>query len=185
MADVVQGAVQANLNKMVKSFWDGRVRSGHNGLVLLDQIFDHVAEHRDWDSLALFVARSDADRSKVARLIKARFGDQLVFDTKKAKKHPTGVAFKMTWADGEKPNIPNHYGMVKQAIENKKAFNDGEMQRELGKAIGTPDKKLTEIEDYAKRAFKSLKKQADDREVDVMKLLNLLMDEAKEAVAKA
>ena len=87
------------LNASVKSFWTGQHTSGHRGLVLLNDTIHHCANTGDWTPMARFIAGAGMDRSKIALIVRAAFGDQMAY--KRDPKHECGGKFEKKWP-GEK-----------------------------------------------------------------------------------
>lgn len=145
------------------TFWNEQDTGSKYGLELLDGIFEHIRAKRDWDALAVFVSRSGADVDNVKRLIKAAFGDRLSFDVQRAKTHPTGVAFKMAWADGDVIQLSNSYGFVREAIAAGKGFRDVEMHKKLKAHFAKPkvDKTREEVIALLAKAIMEKSKVAD------------------------
>ena len=73
---------QAKLFDRIGSYWDSRTANGRDGLILLDECIRRTAsKDRDWDALARFVARANMSNNaaKVKKIIRAAFGNQIVF----------------------------------------------------------------------------------------------------------
>ena len=137
---------QEKLAQRVSNFWKAQDRSAAFGLSLLHDCLVNVRDHRDWDALASFVGKSGSDIDNVKRIVRAAFGDRLTFNAKKAKNHPTGVAFDMSWKDGEVVQFSNTYGMVQQVLDHnsndankvKRGFRDVALHKELKKTFAKP-----------------------------------------------
>lgn len=173
-------------------FWGQQDKSSAYGLTLLDGILNHVRVERDWDALAVFVSKSGADIDNVKRIIKAAFGDRLTFDAVRAKSHPTGVAFKMSWAKGDVIQFGNTYGMVTQAIAEGKGFRDVEMHKALKAAFAKPkiDKTRDEVIELLAKAALGKAELADMGLHDLLKAVEakadaILKEKAQKAAAKA
>jgi hypothetical protein len=150
-----------NLNKRVGQYWTNRSKMDSNGLVLLDETINNLVANQNWDPLSRFVSRSAAlnaqDRSKVMAVIRAAFGDQIIY--KKDTDHPTGG--RITMKD-KRPfaelKLLNSYGVVKQAIEKNKGFRDADMHKELKAVAPVRERKEVDVEKAAKHLVDYMKK---------------------------
>lgn len=130
-----------DLKAQVGRYFAAREKNSVAGLVLLDACIKRVAEHRDWDALARFVARANmADVGpRVKRIIRAAFGDDLTY--KADKKHETGGRFEMKW-DGAYV-LKNTYNIVEQAIADKNGWDSRILREKLHDVL--PEKAKPEL----------------------------------------
>ncbi len=162
-----------NLAERANKFWNEADKKDGEGLSLLNALLEHVRVKRDWDALAVFLGRSTntaGAEADIKRIIKAAFGDRLTFDAARAKKHPTGVAFKMAWAEGDVVQFGNAYGDVKAAIEQGKGFRDATLQKKL-KAIFAPPKVDKDFEQLVEMIAKNALAKAKAVDKDVHQLM--------------
>lgn len=139
---------QAKLFDRIGSYWDSRQANGRDGLILLDECIRRTAsKDRDWDALARFVARANMSNNaaKVKKIIRAAFGNQIVF--KLDKKHAAGGTFELKWQGPFNLQGSNTYSVVKRAIEQGKSWDDKAFLLELGKVLPEIEKPVKEIDD--------------------------------------
>ena len=132
----------------IGSYWDSRTANGRDGLVLLDECIRRTAsKDRDWDALARFVARANMSNNaaKVKKIIRAAFGNQIVF--KLDKKHAAGGRFELKWEGPFNLQGSNTYSVVRKAIEQNKSWDDKAFLLELGKVLPEVVKPVKEIDD--------------------------------------
>lgn len=128
----------------IGSYWDSRTANGRDGLILLDECIRRTAsKDRDWDALARFVARANMSNNaaKVKKIIRAAFGNQIVFSLD--KKHAAGGRFELKWEGPFNLQGSNTYSVVKRAIEQGKSWDDKAFLADLSKVlpeVPKPDK---------------------------------------------
>jgi len=120
----------------IGTYFDSRHANGVDGLVLLDECIRRTASvSRDWDALARFISRANMSGSatKVKKIVRAAFGNQLIFTAD--KKHPAGGRFEMKWEGAFPLSGSNTYGYVKKAIADNKSWDDADFQKKIGEVI--------------------------------------------------
>jgi len=137
----------------IGNYFDSRHQNGVDGLVLLDECIRRTASaHRDWDALARFVSRANMSGSaaKVKKIVRAAFGNSLVFTTD--KKHPAGGRFEMKWEGAFPLAGSNTYGYVKKAIVDNKSWDDADLQKKISEIIPDLPKKDKSVDAAAQTA---------------------------------
>ncbi len=145
------------------AFWKARERTGAAGLVLLDKLMKNVAEHRDWNGLAIFLAGAKQAKQDtiVKRIIFHVFGTSLV--AKADSKHPTGMKFTLGWDGAKDLSQSNSYGHIREALDKGKSWDDLALFKTLDKPaakVKTRDSARYAAE--AKRLAKLLDKLAEE-----------------------
>ena len=148
-----------SVNDKVNKYWDGADKSDTYGLKLLDECVQNVIQHRNTDPLCNFIGRANKCGLKEVCLlmVKAAFGQRLVFNAKKAKAHSTGVAFDMIWGSRDHVVLGNHYAAVRMAIDEGRGLRCPKLAKELRKEMASP-KVRTEWDKKHEALSKSLHK---------------------------
>jgi len=138
-------AVKAEKSLFVQAgdFWNKHVKLDKEGLVLLDKTIQRVVEYRDWDALSRFISRAGMDKPKVARIVRAAFGDSLTYKTDTS--HSSGGVIKMKWPADQKFVLLNSYAHVMKAVAEGKAFNDAGLQKAIKPIKKEPNKDKAEL----------------------------------------
>ncbi len=139
----------SGLEAQVATYFAGRAANGAVGLALLDKCIKRFASHGDWDALSRFVVASNASnsRSKVVKIIRAAFGNDVSF--KLDKKHASGGVFaKHNWAS-DKYTLKNTYGVVRSAVEKETSWDDRVFLAELAKIIPDLVKAAPKVDEKA------------------------------------
>jgi hypothetical protein len=147
------------LNKRVGQYWTNRQKLDTSGLTLLDECIRNLTDNQNWDPLSRFISRASAlngnDRTRVMGVIRAALGDQVSY--KKDANHPSGGKMStrngLAWAD---VTLLNSYGVVQQAIEQKKGFRDSDMHKAIKGQQPAPALKDADVEKSAKHIVKYL-----------------------------
>jgi hypothetical protein len=147
------------LNKRVGQYWTNRQKLDTSGLTLLDECIRNLTDHKNTDPFCRFISRASAlnsnDRTRVMSVVRAALGDQVTY--KKDANHPSGG--KITLRKGLKfadVTLLNSYGIVQQAIEQKKGFRDADMHRTIKEQQPAPAPKDADVEKSAKHIVKYL-----------------------------
>lgn len=155
---------QPKLFDRIGNYWDTRTANGREGLALLDECIRRTAsKDRDWDALARFIARANvtSNASKVKKIIRAAFGNNIIFTLD--KKHPAGGRFELKWEGAFPLAGSNTYTMVKKAIEQGKSWDDKAFLLELGKVLPELPKKEKVVDAAAQtKAAKALATRLND-----------------------
>ena len=124
----------------VNSYWNGADKNDAYGLKLLDQCIQNVIQHRNTDPLCSFISRASKTglRDTCLMFVKAAFGNRLAYNAKKAKTHPTGVAFDIIWDSRDVVALGNHYAAVRMAIDEGRGLRDITLTKTLRKEMATP-----------------------------------------------
>ena len=142
-----------SLEEQVIDYWAGRKVNGVIGLALLDKCIQRLAKHRDWDHLARFTvsAARHGQGDKVKKILRAAFGDSLIF--KLNKKHATGGEFILKWQGEFNLRGSNTYGVISDAVTKGMSWDD----RELSKLIpNNPPPKRQVTDEQKKKIVKHL-----------------------------
>lgn len=137
----------------IGTYFDSRHANGVDGLVLLDECIRRTAStSRDWDALARFVSRANmsGNAAKVKKIVRAAFGNSLVYTTD--KKHPAGGRFTMNWEGAFPLAGSNTYGYVKKAIADSKSWDDADLQKKIAEIIPELPKKERTVDASAQTA---------------------------------
>lgn len=169
-------AKPVSLASQVSNFWKTDRTHGVKGLILINDLFEQVRVERNWDALATFYAMAEHERPLINRLIRAAFGDKISVtksgEEGKPSFHKSGFRFNLKWDAKDDVQFGNHYGLVRDAIESGLSFRSAGLHASLKKEMdGKEEKEPTELEVYAKAAFKVLKKNAELRKVGLDKLM--------------
>ncbi len=124
----------------VNNYWNGADKNDTYGLKLLDQCIQNVIQHRNTDPLCNFIGRANKSGLKEVCLlmVKAAFGARLTYNTKKAKTHPTGVAFDIVWDSRDHVVLGNHYAAIRMAIDEGRGLRCPKLSKELRKEMASP-----------------------------------------------
>jgi hypothetical protein len=160
--------------------------AGIRGLVVMRDVINHIAEHRDTDAaLRLLSKVDDATRSAFGRVIRARFGDDA--DGKpvvKAKKDATHTSGWRIVLPKQLPRLSNSttitWGIVNDAVSAKAAFTNAAMHKAL--RVQWKEETPTKEFDY-KAAAKRLIKSLDEREANVYFLIEEIKRQVKAETA--
>lgn len=147
------------LNKRVGQYWTNRQKLDTSGLTLLDECIHNLTDNQNWDPLSRFISRASAlngnDRTRVMGVIRAALGDQVSY--KRDANHPSGGKMStrngLAWAD---VTLLNSYGVVQQAIEDKRGFRDADMHKAIKEQQPAPAPKDADVEKSAKHIVKYL-----------------------------
>ena len=125
-----QMAVEKKLFDKVGMFWNKNQKMGVEGLSLLNECIQRVASvDCDKDALTRFISRSGMDQAKVSRIIRAAFGADLVY--KKDALKAAGGVLSHKWHGPDGYVLKNTYSHVLSAIDDKKSFNDKDLQKTI------------------------------------------------------
>lgn len=178
---------QPKLFDRIGTYWDGRKANGVEGLALLDECIRRTAsKDRDWDALARFVSRANESNNaaKVKKIIRAAFGNALVFQLD--KKHPAGGRFTLTWEGPFPLAKSNSYGLVRDAIAKGVSWDDKGFLAELGKVIPSlPEKKKEVTEKATAKAADHLFKYIVERQAEGFDISAIMADVQSRLKAKA
>lgn len=143
--------VEKSLFQQAGDFWTKNGKLNKEGLVLLDKCIQRVASKDcDKDALTRFISRSGMDQPKVARIVRAAFGNDLSY--KKDATKPAGGVMKHNWNGPDGYVLKNTYAHVQQAMEQGKAFNDAGLQKAIAPEKKESTKATAELlEAYKKR----------------------------------
>lgn len=124
----------------VNAYWNGADKNDAYGLKLLDQCIQNVLLHRNTDPLCNFIGRAAKTgvKDNCLLIVKAAFGNRLAYNAKKAKNHPTGVAFDLIWEARDTIALGNHYYQVKLAMDEGRGLRDAALAKELRKEMKEP-----------------------------------------------
>lgn len=175
-------AVKMSLSDKATKYWGDVGKKDVHGLVLFHDMCEAIRTHRNWTPLAHFYsgAMRAGAQDDVKRLIKAAFGDRLQFDKAAAKKHTSGVAFKMMWADGDIIQFGNQYGHITAAKEQGWGLRHPELHKALKKEVAKP-KADPVFENYTKTLAKRLIKDLPKMHQNLSVLVAALEEEIKKA----
>lgn len=180
---------KANLFDRIGTYFDNRRANGVEGLKLLDECIKRTAQHRDWDALARFVARSSlaGQDAKVKKIIRVAFGDKITY--KVDKKHKAGGVFTLGWEGSFPLSGSNTYGVVREAIGNNKSWDDKDFQKKLTEILGpAPKKERIVTEEAEKKVAKHLAKYMAERKAEgfnIGHILDLAQKELKAMQSQA
>ena len=179
------------LSKRVDN-WATRISTGgRDGLVLMVDVINHLAKERDWDALVRLIHKTDDNvRAPLRNLLRARFGDVMVEDKTKRmcqvivdKSHATGFKVKLNWKGNfQDTNMTTvTWGIVVEAMKNKRAYNDKDMHKALRDVWGDEKPKTSlDYDAYAKR----IASYVEEKEGNFFALLSKLETIAKERRAE-
>lgn len=129
-----------SIAEKVNHYWNGADKNDAYGLKLLDQCIQNVIQHRNTDPLCSFISRASKTglRDTCLLFVKAAFGNRLAYNAKKAKAHPTGVAFDIIWDSRDVVALGNHYAAVRMAIDEGRGLRDSKLAKDLKKEMAAP-----------------------------------------------
>ena len=155
------------------AFWAARGRTGAAGLVLLDKLMKNVAEHRDWNGLAIFLKGAKAAKQDaiVKRIIFHVFGTNLVAKTVAVDKHKSGISFVMKWDGALDLSQSNSYSVIRAAIDAGKSWDDLTLFKSLAKP--EPKVKTRDSARYASEG-KALKNKFDKLRAEGLNIMDIL-----------
>ena len=137
------------LNNRVKNFSTRLGNVGADGLLLMQDCANHIANNRDWDASANLMSKTDDKFRAVFKLIlRAKFGDKLTLA--RDKKHPSGYRFTLGWEANEVAPNGNAFGIVAAATSKRVKYTSPTFVKELREALDGP----------AEKAEKSVKERA-------------------------
>lgn len=148
-----------SIAEKVNHYWNGADKNDAYGLKLLDSCIQNVIQHRNTDPLCSFISRATKSglRDVCLLFVKAAFGNRLAYNAKKAKTHPTGVAFDIIWESRDVVALGNHYAAVRMAIDEGRGLRDVKLSKDLRKEMAAP-KAVTEWDKKHELVAKSLHK---------------------------
>ena len=126
------------LHTDIKRFWTNQHKAGHNGLVMLDVLMKHWANTNDWTPLGRFLALSGKEKAVLWAVVRVAFGPDRVKNVSDAKGEFKFKLQRVGWKaeDGFDLSKQNGYGIVRQAIEDKKSFRSADFQKSVREALG-------------------------------------------------
>lgn len=159
--------LEKNLTAATKRVWDKRGANEREVMDVLDRCIQQFAGAKNWSNLSLFISTSSKananDRSKIMAIVRAAFGDQIIY--KKDAAHKTGG--RITMKDNRPFNdlvLLNSYGVVAEAMQRKDnkgnvcsvGFRDADMHKKLKEQQPAPAPKNADVEKSAKHIVKYL-----------------------------
>ena len=179
-------AQKMSLAKSVQNKWASNHKQGVELLQLLDQSIENVKVNRDWDALAWFLsgATKSGQDAIVKYAIRAAFGERLKLDAARGKVHQSGCAFKLMWNEGDKIEFGNHYGLLKQAMEEGKSLFDQGLKKAFH-TIFRPEPVKPELDKKVETIAKAIAKATSDFNIGEDLLEQKIVNRVKALIAEA
>jgi hypothetical protein len=148
-----------DLNAKVKDYWTARGKSASDGLAILDECIHQLAK-RNWDPVSRFLSLSGTEKPKLARVVRAVFGDAVQY--KVDKDHITGGKVTLKFQGDWDLEGSNSYAVIRGAVERGTAFNNPDFQKKLKELTGESNEKVKEYLEQLETTLKYLERRVKD-----------------------
>jgi hypothetical protein len=147
------------LEDRISSVFRSETTNGANAAALMFDIVEDLARTRNSDPLRRFLFKADNHthtnfKSVMGLFVNAYFGKKMV-TAKADAKHPTGYSVTLKFSGNPGPS--NHWGLVREHVENKGHYLDREFIKTLKAQMNPEDDKSLNLSEQEVAAMKRAK----------------------------
>lgn len=172
-------------NKRIDNWIKRHTSAGKDGLVLMVDVINDMAQHRNTDGAGRLMGKvNETVRPFFARLVKARFGvgldDKPLVTGKVDASHANGYTFKLKF-QGHDPDLTNDtshtWGVVEAAVKRGASYDDKTLHKALRDYWKTDEDEEKPF-DYNGKAKRFISRVSDDGG-DILRMIEELKRLAK------